>query len=617
MPVTVTYPGIYIQEAPSSSHTITAAPTNIAVFIGYAHPLKTAAGLAGQAQQIFGFADYQTQYGGFVRSGAFTRAIGVAGNQGAFADLAQAVNQFFLNGGATCYIVALPNQTLEALTPSIVTLGPSAGVSPPSSPPGGWTLGSFSGDTPPANAIAFSAIEVTDELYAMAITIRPGQATSPPGAQVADIVISYGPANPAASLSPPSSPPVSPVAGGPGTTIETYRRVSLNPFLSDGKTANPNYILTRLSASALVTVSLGAAATAPAWPSGVTTQTFGIYLPQATAFFAPDDYTHVLQEDTPLDKVPIFNLMVLPGIADNSATWPADESGVLILSTAIAFCERKLAFLIMDPPIADSADGAVKPAAWPPLPSPTPAPPGDKSNPIQATVNQGSIPESKNAALYFPYLLTPDPITGSGINYVTGQPSQAPPAATVCGLYAATDLARGVWKAPAGFQTKANNVVGVVQRGLMTDPRQGVLNPLGVNCLRQFPNVGTVVFGARTLVTLTDEQWRYVPVKRTALFIEQTLLTNLKWVIFEPNAQPLWSAISMSINAFMLGLFKQGAFQGDTPSQAFKVQCDGQTTSQTDIDNGVVNILVGFAPLKPAEFVVITIAQLAGQTQTS
>jgi hypothetical protein len=617
MPVTVTYPGIYIQEAPSSSHTITAAPTNIAVFIGYTHPLKTAPGLLGQAQQIFGFADYQAQYGGFVRSGAFTRAIGVANNQGAFGDMAQAVNQFFLNGGATCYIVALPNQSLGELTPSIVTLGPGAGSSPPSSPPSGWTLGQVSSGAAPVDAIAFTAMEVTDELYAMAITIRPGQATSPPNAQTADIIISYGPVNPSASASPPSSPPASPVASGPGTTIETYRRVSLDPFLSDGKTANPNYILTRLSASALVKVSVGASVAGASWPSGTITQTFGVYLAQNTQFFSPADYTGVLQEDTPLDKVPIFNLMVLPGIADNSATWSADESGVLILSTAIAFCERKLAFLIMDPPIADSADGTVKPAAWPPLPSPTPAPPGDNSNPIQATMNQGSIPESKNSALYFPYLLTPDPITGSGVNYVTGQPSQMPPAATVCGLYAATDVARGVWKAPAGFQVQAHNVTGVVQRGLMTDPRQGVLNPLGVNCLRQFPNVGTIVFGARTLVTLTDEQWRYVPVRRTALFIEQTLLANLKWVLFEPNDQPLWSAISMSINAFMLGLFKQGAFQGSSPSQAFKVQCDSQTTTQADIDNGIVNIIVGFAPLKPAEFVVITIAQLAGQTQTS
>ena len=150
----------------------------------------------------------------------------------------------------------------------------------------------------------------------------------------------------------------------------------------------------------------------------------------------------------------------------------------------------------------------------------------------------------------------------------------------------------------------------------MTDARQGVLNPLAVNCLRDFPNVGTIVFGSRTLDT-TDQQWTYVPVRRMALFLEQTFYDNLKWVIFEPNAAPLWSAITTSLNAFMLGLFKQKAFQGDRPSEAFNVQCDGQTTTQADIDAGRVNIVVSFAPLKPAEFVVITIAQLAGQTQTS
>jgi phage tail sheath protein FI len=160
----------------------------------------------------------------------------------------------------------------------------------------------------------------------------------------------------------------------------------------------------------------------------------------------------------------------------------------------------------------------------------------------------------------------------------------------------------------------------VVPRGQMTDPQQGMLNPVGINCLRQFPNVGTVVFGARTLVTLTEEQWRYVPVRRMALFLEQTFLANLKWVIFEPNDEPLWSAIVVSITDFMLGLFNQGAFQGGTPpapKNAFSVQCDSTTTTQTDIDAGVVNIVVGFAPLKPAEFVVITITQLAGQTQSS
>jgi uncharacterized protein len=147
----------------------------------------------------------------------------------------------------------------------------------------------------------------------------------------------------------------------------------------------------------------------------------------------------------------------------------------------------------------------------------------------------------------------------------------------------------------------------------MSDQHQGALNQIGVNCLREFPGMPTVVFGARTLATASDEQWRYVPVRRMALFLEQTLDANLKWVVFEPNAAPLWAEISTSIEAFMFGLFRQGAFQGIKPSEAFLVKCDGETTTQADIDNGIVNILVGFAPLKPAEFVMIKIAQMAGQ----
>jgi hypothetical protein len=290
----------------------------------------------------------------------------------------------------------------------------------------------------------------------------------------------------------------------------------------------------------------------------------------------------------------VFNLMVVPGVYNT-----------LVLSAALAFCEAKRAFLVMDPPITASADGTI-----PTFPSR-----------IQDVIG-GSVaklpapPEGPNSALYFPYLKTPDPLTGAATNSITGGTNEVPPAATVAGLFAATDLARGVWKAPAGFQTIALNTTGVSERGVMTDQRQGVLNPIGVNCLRDFPNIGTVVFGARTLVTLTDEQWRYVPVRRMALFLEQSLLASLGWVVFEPNDEPLWSAITMSINAFMLGLFRQGAFQGDTPSKAFNVQCNSQTTTQTDVDNGIVNIVVAFAPLKPAEFVVISIAQLAGQAAT-
>jgi phage tail sheath protein FI len=195
---------------------------------------------------------------------------------------------------------------------------------------------------------------------------------------------------------------------------------------------------------------------------------------------------------------------------------------------------------------------------------------------------------------------------------------ELPPGGFVAGVYARTDTNRGVWKAPAGLETTVLGTTGVVARGRMTDPRQGVLNPLGVNALRDFPGVGTVIFGARTLVTANPafQQSRYVPVRRMTLFIEQTLYRNLGWVVFEPNDEPLWVAIRISIETFLLGLFQQGAFQGATPRQAFQVKCDATTTTQADIDNGIVNIVVAFAPLKPAEFVIVKIAHLAGQSQS-
>jgi phage tail sheath protein FI len=567
MPVTPTYPGIYIQEAPSGPPPIVAAQTNVAVFIGYTHPLKTDPTLFGQPTLINGFTDYQRLFGGFIRSVAFANALDTNHKSGAFGDMAQAVNQFFLNGGTQAYIVALTNSDLSPANAPTVSFG----------------------------GITFTAREVTDELLHATVNIRP---VPPAPSTLADIIITYGPLA-SSVLSPPSSPPLS-IPAGAGTVVESYRRVSLDP-------SSPNFIEQLIGTpdkpvSALVTVSALVGSPPGDFPATQQTEPFLPFLPGNTQFYLPKDYTDVLAEDSPLDKLPLagnppFNLMILPGIADTSLTG-GDGSGNLILNTAIAFCERKFAFLIMDPPANASTD-AISPQY------------------IGTTAGDNSQPRDKNAALYFPYLLSPDPITGNANNLVTGLPNEIPPAPTVAGIYATTDLARGVWKAPAGFQATARNVTGVVERGRMTDLRQGLLNPLGVNCLRDFPNVPTVVFGARTLATTFDQQWTYVSVRRMALFLEQTFYANLKWVIFEPNAEPLWAAIRMTINAFMLGLFKQGAFQGDTPSQAFFVLCNSQTTTQTDIDNGIVNIVVGFAPLKPAEFVIVTIAQIAGQTQTS
>jgi len=214
-----------------------------------------------------------------------------------------------------------------------------------------------------------------------------------------------------------------------------------------------------------------------------------------------------------------------------------------------------------------------------------------------------------NGAAYFPRLRLPDPINSMQLRTFA-------PCGVVAGLFSRLDAARGVWKAPAGVEATLTGVQGVVYK--LTDLENGALNPLGLNCFRIFPIYGTVAWGARTLVGSDAEgsEWKYVPVRRLALFLEESLYRGTKWVVFEPNDEPLWAQIRLNIGAFMHDLFVQGAFQGKTPRDAYFVKCDKETTTQNHIDNGIVNIVVGFAPLKPAEFVIIKIQQMAGQIQT-
>ena len=173
------------------------------------------------------------------------------------------------------------------------------------------------------------------------------------------------------------------------------------------------------------------------------------------------------------------------------------------------------------------------------------------------------------------------------------------------------DSSRGVWKAPAGTEADLRNITGLEVN--LTDLENGVLNKLGVNCERIFPT-GIVNWGARTLDGADDfgSEWKYIPIRRFALFLEESLFRGTKWIVFEPNDEPLWANFRLNLNAFMMSLFRQGAFQGTTPDKAFFVKCDAETTTQNDRNLGIVNIEVGFAPLKPAEFVIIKIQQIAG-----
>jgi hypothetical protein len=216
----------------------------------------------------------------------------------------------------------------------------------------------------------------------------------------------------------------------------------------------------------------------------------------------------------------------------------------------------------------------------------------------------------RNAAIYYPRLEIPDALNED-------RPRNVGVSGTLAGVYARTDSTRGVWKAPAGTEAALRGAA-IPEKEKLTDKQTGGLNQIGINVLRTFPIYGNVSWGARTMdgADQAASEWKYIPVRRTALFIEESLYQGLKWVVFEPNDEPLWAQIRLNVGAFMQNLFRKGAFQGTTPREAYFVKCDKETTTQNDIDKGIVNIVVGFAPLKPAEFVVIKIQQIAGQIQT-
>ena len=213
---------------------------------------------------------------------------------------------------------------------------------------------------------------------------------------------------------------------------------------------------------------------------------------------------------------------------------------------------------------------------------------------------EGLPNRSDNAALYYPWIEVADPV-GVGRSPRRWQP----PSGHIAGVIARTDISRGVWKAPAGLEATVSGALDLQYKVL--DSEQDILNPVGVNCIRHFGAAGIVAWGARTISS--DPEWRYVPVRRTALFLKRSLYQGLQWVVFEPNDEELWRRIKTNVDSFMLGLFRQGAFQGSTPNEAFLVQCDRTTNPQERVDQGIVTARVAFAPLKPAEFVVIELTQ--------
>src|SRR4029077_19247159 len=289
-----------------------------------------------------------------------------------------------------------------------------------------------------------------------------------------------------------------------------------------------------------------------------------------------------------LEKADLFNLLCIP------PSTPGGDIGASARTAAANYCKKRRALFIVDAlsswkkpsDVIDITDGTTG---------------------IDGT--DFGLARSENAALFFPAILSPDPLRENRLETFA-------PCGAVAGVMARTDATRGVWKAPAGIEATLAGASALTVK--LTDGENGQLNPIGVNCLRSFPIIGRVVWGARTMrgADQLADQWKYIPVRRLPAFLGEKLYRGTQWVVFEPNDEPLLAQIRLNIGAFMHNLFRQGAFQGMTPRDAYFVKCDKDTTTQNDIDLGIVNIVVGFAPLKPAEFVVIKLQQIAGQIQT-
>ncbi len=569
MPIAPTYPGVYVEEIPSGVRTITGVATSITAFIG-----RAARGDTDKATIINGFGDFEKIFGGL-----WTESY-----------LGYSVRDFFQNGGSQAIIVRLfggsPAEENAAKAKLVV-----GGLKLRARSAGKWGANLRAEivkqpETPILKEVAKSLnVDITD-LFDLTVSDKgPGGLTEKfvnvtmiESVRRVDRILAAGSQLVEFDDDPqPFDPKVKASAGKGSLTAldeevakakEDLLKVQADPAKTPADKDEAKKAVKKAE-DALQTALDNAASDGAALTS---------------TDFLPQDGQVDKKGMYALEQADLFNLLVIPPYKG-----PADPNAdVGLIADAASYCEKRRAMLLVE-----------SPSTWD---TKTKARDGFVAEPDQVGTN------SRNAALFFPRLKQPNPLRDNQVEIF-------PACGAVAGVMARTDTQRGIWKAPAGMDATLNGVPQLSLR--LTDPENGELNPLGINCLRSFPIGGRVVWGSRTLRgadQLADE-YKYIPVRRTALFIEESLFRGLKWVVFEPNDEPLWAQIRLNVGAFMHNMFRQGAFQGASPKDAYFVRCDNQTTTQNDINLGIVNVVVGFAPLKPAEFVIIKLQQMAGQIE--
>lgn len=613
MAVTVSYPGVYIEELPSGVRTIGGVATSITAFIG-----RAIRGPVDTPVVINSYGDFEKRFGGLSNDSTMSFA----------------VRDYFINGGQQAIIVRLFSPSFEdeaarlaarAIVEAEATAAATQVSDAAAAAVGGAGSAQDVADAAAAEVAAAGA--PSDEAMEAAQAIADVAEDAVAGAAVPQDVADAASAAIAATVSDiaDAATPVTRAqlavdtlnleAAQEGAWGNTLRaRIDhdvvgpdaanlFNLSIKDGTTGVVEVIrnvsvaadhkrrvdLVLKKESQLV-MTMGAlpgtrpaesgtpAAGADPFASGTSS---GVSLSASDGnVLVGNDYLGSQVNKTgiyALEDADLFNLMVIPPY-----TMTTDVEST-VWTAAASYCEDRRAILLVDPP----ASWLTKDAAV-------------------SGIGSGVGTTSKNAAIYFPRIMQPNIIRDNQMETFV-------PSGVVAGVIARTDSERGIWKAPAGLDAKLKGVPQL--KVALTDSENGELNPLGVNCLRNRPPAGRIVWGARTMQgdDRMASEWKYLSVRRVALYIEESLFRGTQWVVFEPNDEALWGQIRMNVGAFMHGLFRKGAFQGSKPSDAYLVKCDSETTTQDDINRGIVNILVGFAPLKPAEFVIIKLQQLAGQ----
>ena len=572
MPVTPTYPGVYIEEIPSGVRTITGVATSITAFVG-----RALRGETDRPVTINNFGDFQRNFGGLWGESS----------------LGFAVRDFFLNGGGQAIIVRVFEPESENDSDS-------------------------EEDSDSADAAVDLAGKATITYEAESLTFvaaSPGKWGNYLKVSIdkdisADLAIRFGLVEPLREEGTAKTREEL-LAESKGVLFnltvedtktglsEQFRNVSIaeSPRRLDRVLKNGSDLLRLLTPLPITPLTPPVPATPLVPPPASDSSADGDEdTPIVLTASGGDDGDFLTKETVKGDEdkkegmyalkdADIFNILCIPPYYREDEYDSKDVKG--LMEEAAKFCQDSRAFLIVNPP------------------------PGWKS---KTDAKDGFATDvttrSNHAALFFPMLRQPNPLRDN-------QLEDFAPCGAVAGIFARTDAQRGVWKAPAGLLD--GRLVGVPQLSVpLTNDENGELNPLGINCLRTLPPAGRVVWGARTLEgdDRLASEWKYIPVRRLALFIEESLYRGTQWAVFEPNDEPLWAQLRLNIGAFMQNLFRQGAFQGSSPKDAYLVKCDSETTTQNDINLGIVNVTVGFAPLKPAEFVILRIQQLAGQIDT-